>query len=458
MILPGWSIMPPVELFGLGTAEVESAEHYVSRISWITGCMVKKLLVTAAPKDLRHCVENGSVFTILCAPSENAWRLICGLEELTGTHSIHCGTFSNLRHVLAKTALGRSGSQRRWCPSCYACWDDDLSYEPLRWRIASVTTCAIHGVRLESACRHCGHAQYKVSYETRRICGYCSKPLGHVHGSTEINGYERWVQEKIDDLIGLCADPDQGEVPLCAYSAFCTAALKIHGSSSRDVSLTGHWATRIYLNNVLTGKPTSISHLIDSCSLQHVTPRDILLRPLEAAAEPLQLNMDEHHFVGVPGERFEEAIRKFENLTTILRSSRATAYLPKPKWLFRYCKIGRNTIVEHSPQAYYDYISERESRFGLAERTHINRAFILMASRASALRTTHSAAVRVKMVDRIAMDAGVSFEQAMAALLGADAWIDAVRRTQRTRRVATVKLKKALAMTIIDSFVSSQSD
>ena len=451
MILPHWSIMPPIDLLGLGTAEVESAEHYVSRLSWLTGCMVRRLLVLASPEDLRRRVKTGPVFTVLCVPSENAWRLVCGLEQLTGTSSIHCGTFSNLRHVLVKTALGRCGSQRRWCPACYAAWDDDRSYEPLRWRVASATTCSIHGIRLESTCRHCGRPQYKISYETRRVCGSCLSPLGHLYGSTNVSRYERWVQDKIDDLISLCADPGQGTIPLSAYRTYCLASLKVHGSPSHDIGVTGHWPTRIYLGNVLTGRPTSIAHLIDSCAIQHVTPRDVLLRPLEAAAEPLRLKMDEHHFVGVPGERFEDAVRKFESLAAILSNSPISAYLPQATWLFRCCKLGRNIVVEHAPQAYYDYIAARESRFGLAERTHINRAFVLMASRASALRGAHPVTARAKLVERVATEAGVSIEQATTALLGADVWIDAVKRIQRTRRAAQIRLKKAWAMAAIGS-------
>jgi hypothetical protein len=412
----------------------------------------------AAPEEQRRRVRTGPVFTVLCVPSENAWRLVSGFEKLTGTPSIHCGTFSNLRHVLTKTALGRCGSQRRWCPACYADWDDDQSYEPLRWRVASVTTCSIHGTRLESACRRCGRPQYKVSYETRRICGFCLSPLGHVRGSMDVSRYERWVQNRIDDLISLCADPDQEAIPLSAYRTYCTATLKVHGSSSHDVQLDGHWATRIYLGNVLTGRPASIAHLIDSCALQHVTPRDVLLRPLEAAGESLQLTMSEHHFVGVPDERYADAVRRFENLTAILQDSSRAAYLPQTKWLFRCCKVFRNVIVEHSPQAYYGYIAERESRFGPADRTHINRAFKLMACRTSALRAPHGRAARTKLINRIAKEAAVSLEQATAAMMGADAWIAAVTGSQTGRRVPHVRLKRALAMTVIDSSRQAESE
>ncbi len=64
---------------------------------------------------------------------------------------------------------------RLWCPQCYSDWKENrqTSYEPLIWKIKSVSICAKHSVYLQEHCFSCKSTNYHVDWKTRP--GYCSR-------------------------------------------------------------------------------------------------------------------------------------------------------------------------------------------------------------------------------------------------------------------------------------------
>lgn len=163
-----WALLPPLRLRGVGSGDVESLEHYLARLAWVTEFRARSILTVAAPDHLVDRAVRATLFTATCIPTQTAAALSEGLERVTGQDNLHCGTFRNLRHILARTALGRNGGVRRWYPMCYASWGAETSYEPLLWRVEAATYCNWHGCRLVRSCSACGSRQRTTDYSGRR--------------------------------------------------------------------------------------------------------------------------------------------------------------------------------------------------------------------------------------------------------------------------------------------------
>jgi len=256
------------------------------------------------------------------------------------------------------------------------------------------------------------------------------------------------VQAQARDLVSLCADPSQEEIPLAAYREFCETVARSHGSNRISIVPDGHWKTNFYLREVLRGLPTTVSHLIDSCALQHVSPTAILLRLVEAASLPLVLPEEEHEFVGVPGQRYAAVVDRFERLVAEFMDSPSSAYLPNMRWIVRVMKVGRNILIEHSPQYYYDYLIERRKRYPSAALMHIERAFRIFSARDSDLRGSKVRDDDSALVTRVATAVNLSLDQSWVAYEASMRWMAALKVVSHDRRAASGP-KKSIAKALV---------
>lgn len=280
----GWSVLPPVPLLGLGTPLVESAEHYVARLAWISGTSIRQLCgYMSCCNGMRQIVVGG--LNKFCGPGSVYKHRVSELEKLTGISTIRCGTFMVLDKVLCEWAIGRTSYRRKWCPECYLRWDQTSSWEPLLWQIELVNKCPIHDCDLVSGCRKCGASQQQVvAYHRRRNCWRCKKSLGRPGRTEQRPSYYAWAQSQICDLVQLCGTPGEDPVPADAISRFVYG---IPAFTAHRSKIPGVVKDAIARSKNRSRQVASLETIVNLCGLQGVRPVDMLRDPIGAASRPL---------------------------------------------------------------------------------------------------------------------------------------------------------------------------
>lgn len=347
-----WSVLPPVPLFGVGTELVESAEHYASRLAWISGIDIDKLC--ALPEPFRSKGKGGvGGVAKFCGPGPVYRNRIENLEALTGISTIRCGSFLVLHDLLGASSMGRRDERDRWCPECFLKWDEDSSWEPLIWQSDLVTTCPVHGCDLINRCEKC-HASRRLTskYQQRRKCAKCGSGLAGRGRTTKRPGYYKWVQSQFCDLVRLCATSSQEMIAAKAYDTFLQGLISIRPRKSKCP-----WPVRNAIERACSTRRRSRASartLINLCAIQGVSVVEMLLDPAAAASKPLLDIWGGYRCLDLDDRPYPTEMRVLDEiLSEIARKCRAT-YLPTVQFMLSKLGIDVATARKFS-RAYSSY-------------------------------------------------------------------------------------------------------
>ena len=354
-----WSVLPPVTLFGVGTPLVESVDHYVSRLAWITGA-TKGLIV--APWQPSHGMmpANAKSASSFCGPGRFYKQAIRSIETLTGIDTIRCGSFYALDQLLTMKALGRDSRLRRWCPCCFRDWDETTSWELLQWMIDLRVTCPIHGCDLEDACHSCGFKPQRVnSYALRRRCPKCKKHLGHNGVITRKPKYVCWVESQLDELVNMCATPGIEPIPGTTFETFIRSLAqqsKKEGLSRAVDTLDQLFVLHERRYRGESWRRVGLDVLINACALQGITVAQLLSSPRESAVLPLIGNPLDYRPLDVGHLSSSRRAKAMESCLQTMLDDDAISYLPHPRLVMREINVSRNLVLANLCEAFRHYM------------------------------------------------------------------------------------------------------
>lgn len=179
----------PIELYGLGTEDVECLSSYLIRAGIALGVTPGQLLSHTKDKyiTLVDPENNCDIFNIdlhnYYRPNKSTELLVKSLDEGTGLAGFRRGTFLALGDSLDRSQ-GAFSNSIRWCPLCFDEFErlGDKAYFKLIWQVKAVTHCHIHATPLVEKCPHCDKPQSSLRYRSRCIeCVHCKKPMTHLH-------------------------------------------------------------------------------------------------------------------------------------------------------------------------------------------------------------------------------------------------------------------------------------
>lgn len=369
-----WSVLPPLPLMGVGTSQVESVEHYVSRLAWTVGVSVQTLRSLSAPSDDSGSRQVGGS-SRFCGPGRYFKGRIENLELLTGVDTIRCGSFWVLDDVLAVTGVGRNTKRHRWCPQCFLSWDQAHSWEPLAWIVDLQLTCAVHGCDLESQCRDCGSAQYiGKGYLRRRQCQRCQSSLAGRGRNVARPAYFAWTEARLAELIQLCATPGQASIPFSAYEAF-VRGLVDEGRHERDQPATVRAAVSRVQSNAVRGRVT-LRTLVNLCALQGISITDMLLDPGAAASRPLIDLWAGYRSLEFPNGNHAAKMAAYRQCVEEIMKRCEGLYLPSMKVIMRRMNLNRDLARELCVDSYEAYEEAYQRQGPYSMRVHLDRAFL----------------------------------------------------------------------------------
>jgi hypothetical protein len=301
-----WTVLPQLELRGVGTPYVESLASYVLRlcdISNITVSNLAEVLNSYTKNPIKFCSSTMFNWSGFFPEIEHCLKL---LTQFTGQTNLHKGTFYYVANTLNKRSIisKLSGtSPRQWCPKCYLNWNDDLSYEPLIWSFTVLSVCPIHKVYMESQCSSCKALQPTLrQYSSRRLCSKCKSSLGHEGEKAKGSIAEDWIINRLTSFSIYIQNLDR-DIPLSRYYE-CMHELKMRRNQGEEIPP----AVRAFLKNRSKAPrfknecsiPT-IDHFLNVCAFLGCGIEDILETPRLSAQLPL---MDRFtNFTNLPFER-----------------------------------------------------------------------------------------------------------------------------------------------------------
>lgn len=439
-----WSVLPPVPLMGVGTALVESVEHYVIRLAWITGTSVKSIVSLPAPFD-EPGIRKTTLASSFCGPGKVYKRRIENLEILTGVETIRCGSFYLLDAILTPGAVGRASGYHRWCPQCYKEWDEATSWEPLQWSIDLRVTCPDHGCDLEDRCRRCGAIQKpSVRYPSRRHCSKCQRSLAGDGAWSVKPRYVSWAEGQLSKLVELCATPGLAPLPCTTFEAFARTIMRSASSGPPRSSGASHALSRLVRlhgssHQVGNGVRVRLHTLINACALQGISVRELLLSPVEAASSPLKDNWGNYQPLELSdGHQTDGALVLAHFLKALLANPRKF-YLPHPQSALREIKVTRREVSAMSPDIYDRYMVRYRRQAPLSELQRAEQAFLKALDCVKAVRPNPFGPSDVKKARRlVARTLGISVE---------DAW-QMVRCITHWRRAIELAKAKVLRLSL----------
>jgi hypothetical protein len=361
---PFWSVLPPIPLLGVGTPLVESVEHYVTRLAWITGTSVKRILELGLPykEPGRH---RSAMTAAFCGPSISYKLRIANLEALTGIDTIRCGSFYLLDNLLAQGAIGRNSTYHRWCPQCLEEWDEETSWEPLQWSIGLRATCPIHDCDLEDRCRHCNATQkLSVTYLSRRICNACRRSVGGEGKITPKSQYVRWADSQISKLVELCATPGREPISGDTFELFAKEVLRSAPSKSFLTNAGMSALARLVrvdrkLCNRVKNVRVNLRTLINACALQGISIDEMLLNPMQAASLPLVKRWGDYKLLELSSVMSVDNSAALAHCLKDLLSHPRLTYLPSPNYTLKEMNVKESSfslecreIFNHYTQRY----------------------------------------------------------------------------------------------------------
>ena len=279
-----WSVLPPQTLRGIGTAQVESLDHYLIRLANLVGVTHDKMLeICNAAAGHILFPRHGTSSPFLGNEAELEARIEAA-ERLTGQNDLlRHGTPWACSAVMGVHAFSSAARIRRWCPVCYLQWDPDRSAEPLAWSIEIKKACSLHGCELVDRCRSCGKAQPpRTHYRARRACRFCRMPLGWRAESVgaHMTPLDRWVESQVDQVIELCSDPAQEKLPADRFRLFLEAFIAMHGDRA---DLPPALRSVVSLWSYEPSTKVSLRKLINLAGMHGCSVLDILLDPVRTA-------------------------------------------------------------------------------------------------------------------------------------------------------------------------------
>ncbi|HDR8396197.1 TniQ family protein [Bacillus cereus] len=182
------STLYSIEPIGVGTPYVESLISYIARIAYehsiLPGMILRNLLAeTLQLNYLKEHYQNGAVLVFMkkfCGINSISMDIVQALERVTMRNDIIFLTLNPLKNLFN----GRNvvGGFRKWCPCCLNDWKSrgEIIYEPLLWKIDSITYCPSHQCILQNECFKC---KKKLKVFNSRIqngfCPHCWSWLGN---------------------------------------------------------------------------------------------------------------------------------------------------------------------------------------------------------------------------------------------------------------------------------------
>ncbi|MFC5438363.1 TniQ family protein [Rhodanobacter umsongensis] len=377
-----WSVLPPVPLMGVGTALVESVEHYVIRLAWITGTSVKSIVSLPAPFD-EPGIRKTTLASSFCGPGKVYKRRIENLEILTGVETIRCGSFYLLDAILTPGAVGRASGYHRWCPQCYKEWDEATSWEPLQWSIDLRVTCPDHGCDLEDRCRHCGAIQKpSVRYQSRRNCSKCQRSLAGDGAWSVKPRYVSWAEGQLSKLVELCATPGRDPLPGTTFETFAyTITRSAPSNPALSVGASDALARLVRLNFPRglpkgSGVRVRLHTLINACALQGISVQDLLLNPVESGALSFIERWGEYRPLELPSGHDEENVLVLASFLEALLANQKMFYLPHPRSAMRELKVTRRAVSTVSPDVYGRYMLRYQRQASSGALRRAEQAFL----------------------------------------------------------------------------------
>ena len=416
-------------LRGIGTSLVESLTTYTIRMGYVSGFPLALIF-----RQVKRMIgRNASL-----APDEPAFdATVRALEVLCGSENLACGTFRWVANVVQLKSLTCHTGQRRWCPLCYLHWNED-SWEPLYWSMDLVRRCPQHNCALESACHACGAPQrITTPYHRRQKCIKCQQLLGYSATDISPSYYQEWVERQVLDLVELCATPGQPRPSQTAYHDYVTGLAQI----ARDM-----WsappglldALRLRTANARSARRVRLRSLINLCSPQAVSLRQVLLDPRGSASRPL-LDLWES-FASLPlsyGAQYKKAHAFDVALGKLLRRSQGRC-LPAMREVLHVVELTSEQAKDLKPDTYLRYQAAYAAQGNPNQQTRTRRA-LRAAMRLLATQELLGKTGRPKTlgyVEAISCDARVPQEAAQVAL-------ETARDVRRILREAQLLLIRA---------------
>ena len=277
-------MLPPLPLLSIGTAQVESLDHYLVRLANLVGITHDRMLKicnVAAGQILFS--PHGTSSPFLGNEAELEAR-VAVTERLTGQNDLlRHGTPWACSAVMSVHAFSSAARARHWCPVCYLQWDPNRSAEPLAWSIGIKKVCSLHGCKLVDRCQSCGKAQPpRTRYPVRRACRFCRTPLGwHAEPvSAHLTPLDRWIESQVDQVIELCSDPAQEKLPADRFHLFLEAFSAMHGARA---DLPPALRSVVSLWSYAPSTKISLGKLVNLAGMHGCSVLDILLDPVRTA-------------------------------------------------------------------------------------------------------------------------------------------------------------------------------
>lgn len=267
-----WTALPAQALRHVATAQVESFEHYVLRMSEVTG-LRRASLLKPTPIEAAHAAipQRGLL--------QHVERAIGVMEHLTGQTDLRCGTLWAVSRALSLHGMCARNRPRRWCPVCYAEQEMVEASESLAWSIRLLQTCPAHGCALMDRCRICGATQLDCdALVQRRQCRQCAASLGWRAGSAHLaqSALERWIDVQILAIVRFAADPQSAQLPSDAFHRACRALRCIPERWARvPVSVR----SRLRTHTRRTLPPPVLEMLLEVAATQHCGVMALLTAP-----------------------------------------------------------------------------------------------------------------------------------------------------------------------------------
>lgn len=384
-----WSTLPPVPLRGVGTAMVESVEHYLYRLAWIAGVTTKQVGGLAGLSYVKVPRQTRST-TTLCGPGLAAQTRVRALELVTGIEHLRYGSLWMLSNVIAELPFGRRTLHRRWCPECYRDWDVDVSSEPLAWAVAILLRCPAHGCLLEAECRKCGRPQpAQTPFRRRRTCTKCGNSLGCSGRRPDHPGFHAWVDRQVCELIELCATPGREPFPAHTFVTYLEL-LQQQATSQKTFPMILEAVRGRRYSRAGPDKPT-ITTMVNLCALQGVSVTEMLIAPRHAGSTPLLDLWSGYSALPIASESRGDEIKIGYWLLRKLLARCEGLYLPNMLYALDEAGISRVVLRNLSPDLYETYEQRYRSQAGPMKEYRLAEAF-----RAALVRFRGSPAERLK--------------------------------------------------------------
>ena len=376
-----FSLLPPVPLRHDEEGNIESLDHYLSRISGdlgLTPRSISRMLSTAGITGIGtfHGLEKRSAISGL-GPRTGAY--VAGLSEATGQPDLFRGTFLHLAPALSDVGFANcrsSISWRKWCPRCYLDWDSEKSFEPLVWSFGALSACPAHGCELVTRCHNCGARQpHRTVYSTRRLCSSCGRPLGEQAHRIDINNYDAWVNRQCV-LTAQAASVPLMPIPSDTFDRYFARVLDRWAEGE---TIPGY--VRASMSYLLDRWKRGERHLrptftqyLNFASFHGTSVEEILLSPESAAAEPLVLGVSSSFALARSRRPRKEAIERVRLAMEKLLAS-DISHLPSAAAIADAFDVDARYVRERIPDVVANYVEACNRDGRRCTKQELRRAF-----------------------------------------------------------------------------------